>query len=90
MSHKQAESVKKPILDVDQLTEVEPEIFQEYSSAYGLMAQLNGFGGSADGAAWATRLGSNMAYVYIIRLFPLGVWATKQMFQIALMDHHKL
>jgi hypothetical protein len=28
--------------------------------------------------------------VYIIRLFPLGVWATKQMFQVALMDHHKL
>jgi hypothetical protein len=48
-------------LDVDQLTEVEPEIFREYSSAYGLMARLNGFGGLADGAAWATRLGSDMA-----------------------------
>jgi len=38
-------------LDVDQLTEVEPEIFQKYSSADGLMAQLNGFGGLTDGAA---------------------------------------
>jgi hypothetical protein len=77
-------------LDVDQLTEVEPEIFQEYSSADGLMAQLNRFGGLTDGAAWATRLGSNMAYVYVFRLLPLGVGATEQMFQAALVDHHRL